>query len=632
MSKALSSLSTHFMFRLLGWALLLALTACQSSGDRERESISKHTSDIILKDVPRCADSAVTATLPFACSQSDLGKERLIRAEPYESVSSLRVHPGASYGVQLRTVPEGFSGTVEFKPPFDGDYLIYLGTPNINIVIDAATPSCSLYLSSAVTTRILGAGAETCANQFPGVYRVTLQAVERYQLRFGPSTAASWVRLLILPAAGAMKAQAVAAGYDHSCAILSTGDVKCWGGNDGGQLGLEDLNARGYNLSLVGDGLSTVALGTGVTATSLALGVERTCAVASDGRPKCWGANPVGELGYQDTVYRGGHAGDMGAALAYVSLGPDFLVSKLGLGDHHNCAIATTGGLKCWGLNAFAQLGLPHRNPRGAQLNSMGNRLALVNLGGQAALSVSGSSHHTCAALANGSVRCWGCSLFGQLGQGFVESCPSGRLGAENSLPVALGSGQVASAVTTGAEHSCAIVSGGQVKCWGYNAHGQLGAGSTENLADEPDEVGDALPLVDLGTGRSAIEIDAGEHFTCARLDDGSIKCWGDNRFGQLGLGDTRPRGIAPGEMGDALPAVALGTNRRATALSVGYRHVCVLLDDQTIKCWGNNHRGELGLGALASERFGDQPGEMGNALPSLYLGVNAPPAVQAAQ
>lgn len=604
----------------------LGVAGCNSSSEAGKslgaDEPASTASELVLKDVPRCADDAVAASLPLACSRSAPGKERLIRAEPYESISSLRVYPGASYGVQLRAALDGFSGTVEFKPPFDGDYLIYLGTPNINFVLDAATPTCSLYLSSAVTSRILGVGAEPCTAQFPGVYRVSLQAVERYQLRFGPSSSASWVRLLILPASGAMKAHGVAAGYDHTCAILEDDRVKCWGGNDSGQLGLEDLDARGYNLSLVGDGLPTVALGTGVTVSSLSLGIERTCAVASDGRPKCWGANPVGELGYQDTVSRGGHVGDMGAALAYVSLGPTFVVAQLASADHHNCAIGSDGGLKCWGLNAFAQLGLPHRNPRGAQLNSMGNRLAMVNFGGLTAASVSGHSHHTCASLSDGSVRCWGCSLFGQLGQGFVETCPSGRLGAENSLPVALGSGLAASAVTTGGEHSCAIVSGGRVKCWGYNASGQLGVGSAENLADEPDELGDALPFVEVGSGRSVVQIGAGENFTCARLDDGSVKCWGDNTYGQLGLGDGRPRGILPGEMGDALPAVALGSNRRATALSVGYRHACALLDDQSIKCWGNNHRGQLGLGAVTSERFGDQPGEMGDALPSLYLGA----------
>jgi alpha-tubulin suppressor-like RCC1 family protein len=596
------------------------LIACTSSKPENTPETSAQP--LVLKDVTRCVDGQVAASLPLACSRSAPGKERTLRAEPYESTSSIRVYTGTTYGIQLRSVPGGYSGTVEFKPPTDGEYLVYMGTPNLPIVIDAASPSCSLYLSPQVTSRILGAGAEPCAGQLPGVYRVTLEAEKRYQLRLGPTSGNSYLRLLILPAAGQAPAEAVAAGYDHTCAVLADGKVRCWGSNDSGQLGLGDLNARGYNLSLTGDELPNVSLGTGVRVTGLALGIERSCALASDGRPKCWGANPVGELGYQDTRSRGGSDADLGSALAYVSLGPDFAVAKLAAGDHHTCAISTTGLLKCWGLNSFAQLGLPHRNPRGPQPNSMGNRLTPVNLGTNTALDVSASAHHTCAVLDDGGVRCWGCSLFGQLGQGFVETCPSGRLGAENSLRVALGGTRRAVAVTTGAEHTCVILTDGGVLCWGRNSSGQLGLGDREDRADEPDELGEALTPVDLGAGRTALELRAGENFTCARLDDGSVKCWGDNRYGQLGQGDGRARGVAPGQLGDALPPIDLGTGRRATALSTGYRHVCALLDDRSIKCWGSNHRGQLGLGEAPSERRGDQPGEMGDALPSLYLGA----------
>jgi hypothetical protein len=223
MSHAPSSLSFCPLSRPLVLLLVLVAlvlgTACQSSG--ERQEPGSQLSPLVLKDLPKCADSAVSGSLSASCSRSALGKERLIQAEPYESNSSLRVYPGVTYGVQLRSVPGGYSGALELKPPADGDYLIYLGTPNINFLVDGAAPSCSLYLSSAVTSRILGAAGEPCAGLIPGVYRVSLQAVERYQLRFGPNTAASWVRLLILPASGAMKAQGVAAGYDHSRAHRS---------------------------------------------------------------------------------------------------------------------------------------------------------------------------------------------------------------------------------------------------------------------------------------------------------------------------------------------------------------------------------------------------------------------------
>ena len=99
--------------------------------------------------------------------------------------------------------------------------------------------------------------------------------------------------------------------------------------------------------------------------------------------------------------------------------------------------------------------------------------------------------------------------------------------------------------------------------------------------------MGDSLPTVALGTGRTAVAITAGNYHTCALLDDGSVKCWGYNDYGQLGLGDTADRGVGAGEMGDSLPAVALGTGRTAVAITSGSYHTCALLDDASVKCWG---------------------------------------------
>ena len=120
--------------------------------------------------------------------------------------------------------------------------------------------------------------------------------------------------------------------------------------------------------------------------------------------------------------------------------------------------------------------------------------------------------------------------------------------------------------------------------------------------------MGDDLALLDLGPGRSAVEIRAGDIHTCARLDDGSTKCWGGNSSGQLGLGDTTSRGSAPSQMGDALPAVDLGPSLQALELGVGFTHTCARLNDGSVKCWGQNLEGALGLGD-ADDR-GDQPDE----------------------
>ena len=160
---------------------------------------------------------------------------------------------------------------------------------------------------------------------------------------------------------------------------------------------------------------------------------------------------------------------------------------------------------------------------------------------------------------------------------------------------------------------------GGVIKCWGSNDYGQLGLGDTSIRGDGPGEMGDDLPAVDLGPGRTAKMIAGGSNHACAVLDDDSVKCWGRNDYGQLGLGHTSDRGDNINEMGDKLPAVDLGTGRTAKMISAGEAHTCALLDDDSLKCWGRNDYGQLGIGD--TDRRGDGPGEMGDDLPFVDLG-----------
>ncbi|MCK6591053.1 MAG: hypothetical protein L6Q76_26165, partial [Polyangiaceae bacterium] len=108
--------------------------------------------------------------------------------------------------------------------------------------------------------------------------------------------------------------------------------------------------------------------------------------------------------------------------------------------------------------------------------------------------------------------------------------------------------------VVAGDEHTCALLNDGNLKCWGGNGVGQLGLGDTSQRGDSPNEMGDNLPAVNLGTSTTASAITARGDHTCAVLNDGSVKCCGYNDFGQLGLGDTIDRGDGPNEMGDTLP------------------------------------------------------------------------------
>ena len=168
-------------------------------------------------------------------------------------------------------------------------------------------------------------------------------------------------------------------------------------------------------------------------------------------------------------------------------------------------------------------------------------------------------------------------------------------------------------AATTGGGHSCAVVEDGTLKCWGNNTHGQLGLGGQANRGDQHGEMGNHLAPIDLGTGRTPTSITAGQFHTSALLDNDTVKCWGHNELGELGQGDANDRGDTPGEMGDNLTPIDFGTGRTATAISGSGRQTCALLDDGTVKCWGDNTYGQLGYGDIVTR--GDEPGEMGDNL-----------------
>ena len=192
----------------------------------------------------------------------------------------------------------------------------------------------------------------------------------------------------------------------------------------------------------------------------------------------------------------------------------------------------------------------------------------------------------------------------------------------DNLPSVDLGTGRTAVSITAGYTHTCALLDNYDVKCWGDAAEGQMGTGKTFDLGDAAGEMGDSLTAIDLGTGRTATAISAGRSHTCAMLDNSSIKCWGSNDSGQLGLGDTSNRGNTvqgdgSSQMGDNLPSVDLGTGRTARGVITGEGlHSCAIMDNSSIKCWGSNDSGQLGIGDTDSR--GDGANEMGDNLPSI--------------
>eukprot|EP01083_Nonionella_stella_P090469 252725_1 len=152
--------------------------------------------------------------------------------------------------------------------------------------------------------------------------------------------------------------------------------------------------------------------------------------------------------------------------------------------------------------------------------------------------------------------------------------------------------------VSAGGFHTCALSSQFHtVKCFGWNNYGQLGLEDTNDRGDEAGEMGEDLPTIDLGSNFDVVQIAVGSHHSCALSTTGKVKCFGRNNFGQLGLGDTLDRGNKINDMGDKLPEVDLGTDFIATQIAAGCCHNCALSQSNTVKCWGFSNSGGLGLG-----------------------------------
>lgn len=410
----------------------------------------------------------------------------------------------------------------------------------------------------------------------------------------------------------------ISAGQFHTCVVLASGSVQCWGYNEYGQLGLGDKANRGDQPGEMGSNLPTVNLGSGRTAKTISAGSGHTCAILDNNALKCWGAG--GLIGLDDRKSYGDGPDEMGDELPVVNLGSGRTVKAIALGEVHSCAILDNNTVKCWGGNDWGQLGVQgdHYLP-----SHMGDALPIVKLGsGRTAKAIAVGNIHSCAILDNNAIKCWGSNYHGQLGASDLNDL---------SGTVDLGSGRTAKAITAGATYTCALLDNNSVKCWGGNFDGGLGLGDTKPRYNSPS----TLPAVSLGSGRSVKAITAGLGQTCAILDNSALKCWGLNGHGELGLGDKRNRGDDASEMGDKLPAVDLGSGRTAKAITASMgaivlldfgppqktvllSHTCALLDDNSVKCWGSNGSGKLGLGS--SEALGDNPGEMGDKLPTVVL------------
>lgn len=311
---------------------------------------------------------------------------------------------------------------------------------------------------------------------------------------------------------------------------------------------------------------------TGLLFSRVAAGADHSCAVAVDGSLWCWDGNATGQLG---------NSGSIDAALPLRVAGT--LWSDVAAGYGETCALQSGGDLWCWGNNGSGQLG------NGSA--KAGSSVAIpLQVSGTGWTSVSLGEYHVCGAQQDGSLWTWGDNSSDQLGD---SAAPS----AGRSSPGLVGSSTWL-AVGAGSLHSCAIQSDHTLWCWGNNADGQLGDGTT-HMRINPTQV----------PGTDWASVSAGLSHTCAAKTDGSLWCWGDNSSSQLG--------IATATASNPSPVQVTAATTTWLSVTTGQTHTCGLHLDRSLWCWGGNTDGQLGIGSnlLSSIPTAVAPGTLWNAV-----------------
>jgi len=367
----------------------------------------------------------------------------------------------------------------------------------------------------------------------------------------------------------------------------------------------------------------------------LAVGTGRTCAVIDDGGLRCWGTGPLGYPADRGTVGDDEHpyeAGDVRTGAP---------VEKVALGDDFTGLLYEAGNVRCYGNNGFGQLGYGHTD----DIVSEPSDVSDVELG-EPAQDIASGGDVTCALLNSGAIRCWGrfvmrCSGYGD----DMEMVGDDEIPADKP---AIEIGSAVAEMRVGGTHMCALLAGGdgKVRCWGFGVNGALGygVGSLDCLGDdEPpaergdvdtdgevrtisayhdancvqyerdDEVscwGNGGAILGYGTGTSygdgepagnapnlmlgGVAMELGGGPKCARMSDGSVRCWGENGNGQLGLGHTED--IGDNEVPIEAEPVGLDGPVKKLARGLTPHHMCVLMEDDSVRCWGRNEAAQLGL------------------------------------
>jgi alpha-tubulin suppressor-like RCC1 family protein len=340
---------------------------------------------------------------------------------------------------------------------------------------------------------------------------------------------------------GVSDAVQVAAG-DHSCAVLSTGHVDCWGESHDGALG--DGKERRSLVPVEVHGVSS--------AVQVAASDFSSCVLLADGHVDCWGEGEYGQLGDGATTNSSVPVEVQGISNA----------TQVSTGGSYACAVLSSGRIDCWGANYYGQLG------NGAEANSSTPAEVQGISNATQVAAGEGIAEHVCALMSSGRVDCWGRNESGQLGDGATAS---------SRTPVEVHGVADATEVGSGRQESCALLSNGHVECWGGNELGQLGVGA---LGDS------SSPVEALGISE-ATQVTAGDGQSCVTLSNGHLDCWGGDESGQLGDGSEENRNV---------PVAVQGISND-TQVAAGGEYSCALLSNDHADCWGENKSGQLGDG-----------------------------------
>ncbi len=375
--------------------------------------------------------------------------------------------------------------------------------------------------------------------------------------------------------------------------------VTCWGDGSSGVLGRGSTANAGDVASTTPDALGPIDFGLGRSVARFALAADHACAILDDATLRCWGANAQGQLGYGDTSPRGDAQATLPGKLAAIGLGAGRTARDVAVGLKTTCAVLDDGSLKCWGGQTGAELGYGDATPRGGTPATVPAVIPAVPLGvGRTAKRVAIGSSHVCVVRDDDALVCWGTNAFGELGYG--DTSPRGDTPATTPAQLAavsLGAGRTAARPFAAIESTCVLTSGQALVCWGIGGNGILGAGDPSTRGDTLATIPAKLPDLAFGAGVRPTAFSMGDTFACAALSDGGTRCWGSNEAGELGYGDTTIRGLNAATVPASLPSIPLPAGRTIRSLGLGTSHACALFDDASVRCWGRNASGQLGYG-----------------------------------